>query len=380
MYSAKGETERIALFHFAGIGDTLMLTPMVSVLRERFPHARIDLVMCHPYVGEAFKERSFFNDAVPYRFSWVGYKAFFRIGNRSSAVLKVLRHHPHLYLALAKKRYQISVDCNLSNESRNLSRSLAYALRIRKRIGFGEDHLSMLTDQVPFDTTKTRIALYGDLLTSLGGVAELGERQYCMTMRETELSWVAEYFSSSGAASSTIVALNPGGAELNVPRRWPVENYIALGKWLLLQEGVQVLLIGGKEDVSICDRIAEALEGRCINTCGKTDVGQTAALLSRCTTLVTNDTGALHLAAAVGVPHVIALFGPTDAKLLVPPGRGITALSAKIACAPCAGSIINRETKTCVTTPPGACLRSIRPASVIKVLESVLRCSRSVPV
>lgn len=380
MHPEKGELGRIAIFHFAGIGDTLMLTPMLGVLRDRFPHARIDLVMCHPYVGEAFAEHSFFNDIVPYRFAWPGYKAFFETRSQRSAVLRVLRYHPRLYLELARRRYQIAIDCNLSSESRNLSRALAYALRIRRRIGFGVDQLAFLTDRVPFVRTKHRIALYGDLLKPLGGVANLGERQYCMTLSATELSWAAEYLSSQAAGNSTIVALNPGGVELNVPRRWPAESFIALGKWLLLQEGVKVLLTGGKEDVPVCERIAEALEGKCINACGRAVIGQSAALLSRCAAVITNDTGALHLAAAVGVPHVIALFGPTDARLLVPPGQGITVLSAKIACSPCAGSIIDRKTEACVTTPPGACLHSIQPESVIEILESVLRCSRSVTV
>ena len=361
---------RIAVFHFAGIGDTLMLTPAVAALKDHFPDTRIDLAMCHNYVKEALDGHPFFGEKIPFDFYWEGYRSFFYLKSRSEGMWKILIYHPKLYLKLALRGYDIAIDCNLSEETRNISGTLAFALGIPRRIGYGGDRLGFFTDAVPFDVNKKhRVDLYRAALEPLGIKEGSTRSTFVFPLTEQEKSWAKEYLASRMAAGSFLFAMHPGGAALKVPRRWPADYFVKVGRWIISKAGGMVLLTGDKADADVCNVVAADIGEKCINACGQLTLRQTAALLSRCNACLTNDTGTLHLAAAVGVPDIYAVFGPTDPALLKPPGVNVTAFAPHMSCAPCAGSIIDEDTAVCANVPQGRCLESIRPEQVIDQLR-----------
>lgn len=365
----------ILLLHFAGIGDTLMLTPAVAALKDHFPDARIDLAMCHNYVKDALDGHPLFGEKIPFDFYWEGYKSFFHLKSRREGVWKILIYHPKLYLKLAFRGYDIAIDCNLSEETRNISGPLAFALGIPRRIGYGEDRLGFFTDTVPFEvSTKHRVDLYHASLEPLGIKKESTGGAYVFPLAEQEKSWAKEYLASRMAAGSFLFAMHPGGADLKVPRRWPADYFVKAGRWIVDEAGGTVLLTGDKSDADVCNIVAAGLGKKCINACGQVTLRQTAALLSRCDACLTNDTGTLHLAAAVGVPDIYAIFGPTDPALLRPAGANVTVFAPDMACAPCAGSIIGKDTAACDTVPVGNCLNTITAEMVIEVLARRIPC------
>ena len=114
-----------------------------------------------------------------------------------------------------------------------------------------------------------------------------------------------------GATPDRIIVLAPGAA--HETKRWPLPYYTELGQ-VLQAEGFFIALIGGENDHTVCQELSQALESPVLNLVGKLKLIDSAALLQQSRLLVTNDTGVMHMAGAVGTP-VVAIFGPTTRQL-----------------------------------------------------------------
>jgi ADP-heptose:LPS heptosyltransferase len=107
------------------------------------------------------------------------------------------------------------------------------------------------------------------------------------------------------------IALAPGA--LWPSKQWPAERFAAVGRQLLRQTHHALLLVGGERERAISAAIAALLPERSASLTGELDILQTAAILQQCRLTITNDSGLLHVAEAVGCP-VVALFGPTTPR------------------------------------------------------------------
>jgi ADP-heptose:LPS heptosyltransferase len=120
----------------------------------------------------------------------------------------------------------------------------------------------------------------------------------------------------------------------NAPaRRWPPDRFAAVARRLVERE-VRIVVLGSAVEAKLTARVAAGTDGA-IDAGGATDLPELAALLSLCDVLVTNDTGPMHLASAVGTPTV-TLWGPSDPAEVCPTGPGHVGVSGPgLACRPC---------------------------------------------
>lgn len=124
------------------------------------------------------------------------------------------------------------------------------------------------------------------------------------------------------------------GAEYGGAKRWPVERYAAAAKEIAEQTNCEWVIFGAKGDIPIAEELTNLMDGRCLNLAGKTSLTQLCAELRRCKLLLTNDTGTMHLAAALGVPTV-SIFGSTEPNWTGPLGQNHTVLRRHVECSPC---------------------------------------------
>ena len=151
------------------------------------------------------------------------------------------------------------------------------------------------------------------------------------------------------------LGINPGARWDN--KRWPAAHFAELVRQLAAHDArFRFALFGGSGDWQLTETIRRAAPDRCENFAGRTTLPELIELLRRCELLVTNDTGPMHLAAALRKP-VVSLFGPTRPDQTGPYGQEAFALHHPLACAPCMKS-------RCHWAEPLACLRSISAASV----------------
>jgi lipopolysaccharide heptosyltransferase I len=154
--------------------------------------------------------------------------------------------------------------------------------------------------------------------------------------------------------------LQPGGRWLN--KRWPVENFAEIVRQLAAKHPeIQFAILGGADERVLAQDIKSAAPERCLNLCGELSLLEMVEWVRRGDLMVTNDTGPMHVAAALGKP-VVALFGPTEPRRTGPYGQIATALRQPLPCAPC-------MKPTCANPNKLECLRLISPAMVVAEVE-----------
>ena len=124
------------------------------------------------------------------------------------------------------------------------------------------------------------------------------------------------------------------GAEYGPAKRWLPERFAEAAAKITAQSSAQWILLGTKRDAAIGDQIAAAIGDHCANRIGQTTLEELIAELRRCSLLLTNDTGTMHLAALLGVP-VVAIFGSTEPRLTGPLGNRHVVLRHHVECSPC---------------------------------------------
>lgn len=134
------------------------------------------------------------------------------------------------------------------------------------------------------------------------------------------------------APESPFIAVNPNARWAT--KRWPVANFAALSKEIYRRSGALTVIVGGPDDVERGEELARLIGPAATNLTNSGGLGRLAAILERASLMITNDSGPMHLAAAVGTP-VIAIFGPTDPDAVGPYGKGHTTLKAGVGCSPC---------------------------------------------
>jgi lipopolysaccharide heptosyltransferase II len=153
------------------------------------------------------------------------------------------------------------------------------------------------------------------------------------------------------------IAIQPGARWEN--KRWPVENFGKL-VFLLAKKfpDARFAILGSSEDKPLGEIISRDEPERCLNLCGETSLPEMIEWLRLCDLMITNDTGPMHAAAALGKP-LVALFGPTEPRRTGPYGQLENVLRIELPCSPCLKSY-------CVYEKLNECLNSISPAMVFQ--------------
>lgn len=151
-------------------------------------------------------------------------------------------------------------------------------------------------------------------------------------------------------------------------KRWPPQYFAEAADRLAQAHALPIVLIGGPAERPESLAVTARMRTKAIDLTGQTPVGLLPGLLGRAAVLVTNDSGPMHIAAAVGTP-VVALFGPTDPVKTGPYGKGHVVLSHAVECRPC----FRRDCSRAVSLE---CLTGVRPEQVVSAVEQQLRRSR----
>lgn len=161
-----------------------------------------------------------------------------------------------------------------------------------------------------------------------------------------------------------ILALCPG-AEFGPSKRWPEEYYAEIAN-TKLKQGWQVWLFGSKNDMPSCQKIQELCSNQCINLSGKTNLGEAIDLLNKASCVITNDSGLMHIAAALEKP-LIAIYGSTDPTFTPPLISNARIVRLGLACSPCF--------KRSCPLKHQDCMQKLMPAQILEHLTHLeLQC------
>jgi lipopolysaccharide heptosyltransferase II len=163
--------------------------------------------------------------------------------------------------------------------------------------------------------------------------------------------------------NSKLILFQPGARWDN--KRWPAENFAALARLLAEKfPHARLAILGSGEDKPFGEIISRAAPERCLNLCGEISLPEMVEWVRLCDLMITNDTGPMHAAAALGKP-LAALFGPTEPRRTGPYGQPENVLRIELPCSPCMKS-------SCAWKNPNECLTAISPAMVFERVQIIL--------
>ena len=283
------------------IGDVCLSLPALRDLRRNFPAARIE-VMARPWVADLYAAVREV-DAVRVTAGW--------------------RRDAHAL------RGSFDVAVVLPNSFG--SALPAWLAAVPERWGYATDGRARLLTRAPRVPAAVRgrsqVYYYRAMLAGAG--LRVSAAPEVSLPCPGEWSAAAERLIGTGPAW---IGINPG-ASYGTAKRWLPERFAAVGD-ALARRGARVVLLGGASERATADAIAGQMLAPAENLCGRTTLPELVGVLGRLRVLVTNDSGPMHLAAALGVP-VVAVFGPTDWRETHPVGQSHRVVRESVHCSPC---------------------------------------------
>ncbi|MEI8125311.1 MAG: lipopolysaccharide heptosyltransferase II [Parachlamydiaceae bacterium] len=298
------------------LGDLVMATPILHDIRKKWPKASIT-AMCQKNVAGLLEYDPNITEIYRYKRpnGWI-------------------HRHQHLDILETIKKGEYDLGILLTN-----SFSSAWWFwrgKVKNRVGFATNLRScLLTYPVPFPENKETqhlVLTYKELLKPLG--IPLSTTAPHLYVSKEELQNVHAILSSNGFSSKEkiLVGINPGAA-YGSAKCWLPERFRAVTEMLLKDPRISVIYFGDQAGAPLVNDICNGLGSRVINMAGKTSLRELLALIKSCSVLLTNDSGPMHIAAALQVP-LVALFGSTSDVKTGPYGGG-TIIHKHVECSPC---------------------------------------------
>ncbi len=328
------------------VGDTIRSFPAVHSLRTIFPQAHI-YVLAKFHLAELWGANPDIDEVIPYDMP-KGVRRIF-------AELKIAR-------LLRGRKIDLAVVLPRSFSSA----WMVFLGGIPYRIGYvGEARDWLLTERVkrsPDLLGKHRMYYYLHLINRLGGCAPPLLPQ--LSLNGKVQGWSEEFLTQKGLRGKLLIGFNPG-ATYGEAKCWPPERFAELGKRLIKDYDASILIFGSPnpKEMALNAVIAQGVGDGCLDMSGETSLLQLASLLRHCRLLVTNDTGTMHVAAAVDT-RVVAIFGPTDPRTTSPLGKGHVVVRKEVPCSPCLKRVC----------PEGhQCMEFIKVDDVYRVVDAKLK-------
>jgi heptosyltransferase-2 len=348
-----GNLRRFLIVKVNGMGDAVMIRSIIEHLRRRRPEIEIGVL-----VGRATSE--VMSSGADFRVhEFGGFKALFALlrmllairGCRYHAILNFEQDFPRLNLAL------MSVGAPV-------------------RLGFAP---AGDPSKTAFLTRWMRFQPEHSMWQSFLALAQLIEPQISDVLSTLPLrcsaqaeASVADWWTSSLAGRRPVVAIHPGSYYMEY-KRWPLERFIQLAELLRVEApDLAIVLTGTPPERPLIREFIARYSGFAVDASVLGSVDKVAPVLRRCDLLVSNDTGVMHLGAAMATPTV-GLFGPVSPTQWGPVGpRVATVYQTSVPCSPCVNTYAGVRPLECFNPDKTRCMRDIEVSSVVSAARSVI--------
>jgi lipopolysaccharide heptosyltransferase II len=316
------EIKKVLFFKPGAIGDLLHTLPALKALKKTFPAAHVTVVVSPGL--ETLLQGTFIADRI-------------QVFDKSK-LHKRLRDLVRFGLSLRDERYDLFIDLQPSAKSlflRKLSGAeqvLVYRKQKKSKAGAQRLHAveNFMETVRPLGITESPAAIE-------------------LPVRPESLQAIDRFLAERGVDSSKpLIALNCSVGSARPARNWFPERFALLADRLMDELGAAVVFVGGNEDRELVRRVMDGVRGKAVSAAGEFPLVLTAALLARCSCLVSSDTGPLHLATAVQTP-VVGLYGSTDPRRTGPIGKGHRVCIKDLSCVPCEEKQCPHGTRECMS-------------------------------
>ena len=293
------------------VGDAIVALPALRAVRSQFPEAEIT-ILARPYVAAIYKNQQVCDNTM--------------FVEETGDIVSELR---------AQK-----FDVALLFQNAFGAAWFAWRAGIPQRIGYARDGRSLLLTKAvpvpkPGEIPLHEQYYYLELLRRAGWLDSLPTESFIrLNVPEENRERAAEFLLSAGVRPDGFRIAIGAGASYGSAKCWPPDRFAELANRLQGRAGAEVILFGTSTEAAVSSAIAAGMHRPPIDLTGKTTINDLPALLSQCHLFIGNDSGAMHVAAAVGLP-VVAVFGPTDPFGTSPVTPRCSIVQEKPYCSPC---------------------------------------------
>ncbi len=333
----------------------MLTTPAIRAVRMAFPDARISLLV-KPWVADIFRENPDINEIILYEKKHTGISGRFKLA-------KLLRARGFDAAILLQNAFDAAF--------------IAWLAGIPERIGYSRDWRKLfLTKAIPIKKglpKQHQVYYYLDLLEKSLHISHK-ETEPFINLSRDEMNNAGTLLSESLDLKSRppVIGINPGAA-YGPAKRWMPERFAGLINRIINELDGRVVLFGSESEIEISSLITSSLSvppSTLLNMTGRTGLRQLASLIAECDAFITNDSGPMHMAAALLTP-VVAIFGSTDRTETYPFGEGHRIVCKDLKCSPC----LKRECPVGTTRSREGhlkCMDDITTEDVFKTLKDIL--------
>jgi len=330
------------------VGDAIMALPALRAVRAKWPEAEIS-VLARPYVADIYRGQKVADRLIPYdpRGEHRGWQGRERLARE-----------------LRAERFDLAILFQNAFDAA----WLAWRAGIAQRVGYARDGRSLLLTQAIAVPQAGEIPAheqfyYLELLHRAGWTGKpRGEEFIALEVSEEQRRRASLFLLEAGARPQAPRLAIGAGASYGSAKCWPPERFAAFANGLAAGFDGDVILFGTAAEQSVAEAIIAGMKRAPINLTGRTAIAELPGLLSQCHLFVGNDSGAMHVAAAVGLP-VVAVFGPTDPLGTAPVTPRFSLVQEKPYCSPC-------FLRRCPTDH--RCMKAIAPEAVTAAAQTWL--------
>ncbi len=314
---------KILIIALSGIGDALMFTPALKLLKKNLPGAQIDALVMIKGAEGIYSLNPNLNQ--------IYYFDFLKEGT-----LKSLK-----FINSLRSKYDASINVYPSN--RKEYNIIQYLIGARQRVGirylrknkqnFGFLNNTTVLEDDSVHNVQTNIKLCETLAGKK--FEEEPPLEFYLNGEEENLS-KHFYADHSIKDDELVIGFHPGCAihKNHIKRRWEPEKFAELGKELIKEKNAKILLFGGPDEKKLKENIISQINSRDASIVDSGSLRESAAIMKRCNLFVTNDSSQMHIAAAMQL-KVIAIIGPTNQNHIYPWKTGHSIVSLNLDCSPC---------------------------------------------
>lgn len=300
------------------VGDAVMSLPAVRAVRAHFPDSEV-VALARPWVADLYARETAIDRVIPYEAA-PGFRDFsskWRIAAR-----------------LKTERFDVAVLLQNAFEAAAIAR----LARIPRVIGYDRDaRRLLLTQSVPVpkrdEIPRHQRFYYLELLRRAGLLEKLPENDSIRLEGAADAAVEGVRHFSLHGISGPVVGVSPGAAYGNA-KRWLPERFAEAAERVARAERASVALFGSRSERDLCASVARLIAVPVHNFAGETTLRQFIDMAAACRIFLTNDSGGMHIASALGVPTV-AVFGATDDIATGPTGSLARVVREPVECSPC---------------------------------------------
>jgi heptosyltransferase-2 len=302
------------------VGDAILALPALRAVRVRFSNAEIAIV-ARPYVADLYRDQEICNQLIAYDRN--GLHAGFSGRERLASELRAQKFDVALLM-------QNAFDAAW----------LAWRANIPERIGYARDGRSFLLTKAVALPRNGEIPAherfyYLELLRRAGWLDSVQDETFIgLSVSEDKRRSADEFLCESGVRQGAPRIAIGAGASYGSAKCWPPSRFAEVASRLQMEADADVILFGTVAEAGVSAAISAEMRRPPIDLTGKTAIADLPALLSQCHIFIGNDSGAMHVAAAVGLP-IVAVFGPTDPFGTAPVTPRSSIVQQKPYCSPC---------------------------------------------